>query len=78
LAVPQLVIYLVLFSAARLVAPFITPEMIADFSVVGGIVEFATGMRIAGVKRDVAVTIIITAKILIFPISVFCAPVLGI
>lgn len=78
LAAPQLVIYIVLFSISRLVVPFVTPEMIADFSAVGGIVEFATGMRIAGVKRDTNVINIIPAMILIFPISAFCAQVLGI
>ena len=49
--------------------PFVTDTMIADFSAVGGIVELATGMRIAGVKKDTKVINIIPAMILIFPIS---------
>lgn len=69
LAVPQLAIYVVLFGISRLVVPFVTPEMLADFSAVGGVVELATGMRIAGVKRDTRVINIIPAMILIFPIS---------
>ena len=43
--------------------------MIADFSAVGGIVEPATGMRIAGVKRDTKTINLIPAMLLVFPIS---------
>ena len=69
IAAPQLLIYIILFSISRLVVPFVTDTMIADFSAVGGIVELATGMRIAGVKKDTKVINIIPAMILIFPIS---------
>lgn len=69
LAVPQLAIYIVLFSVSRLVVPLVSDTMIADFSAVGGIVELATGMRIAGVKRDTKTIDLIPAMILIFPVS---------
>lgn len=69
IAAPQLLIYIVLFSISRLVVPFVTDTMIADFSAVGGIVELATGMRIAGVKKDTKVINLIPAMILVFPIS---------
>lgn len=69
IAAPQLAIYIVLFSASRLIVPLVTPEMLADFSAVGGIVELATGMKIAGVKRDTKAINLIPAMILIFPIS---------
>ncbi len=69
IAAPQLLIYIILFSISRLVVPFVTDTMIADFSAVGGIVELATGMRIAGIKKDTKVINIIPAMILIFPIS---------
>lgn len=77
LAVPQLTIYIVLFSISRLVVPFVSAEMIADFSAVGGIVELATGMRIAGVKRDTKVINMIPAMILIFPISALWTLLIG-
>lgn len=77
LAVPQFIIYVVLFSVSRLVVPFITAEMIADFSAVGGIVELATGMRIAGIKRDTQVINVIPAMILIFPISALWMLLIG-
>lgn len=69
LAVPQLAIFIVLFSVSRLVVPLVSDTMIADFSAVGGIVELATGMRIAGVKRDTKTIDLIPAMILIFPVS---------
>lgn len=69
LAAPQLLIYVILFSVSKLVLPFISPEMIADFSAVGGVIELATAMRIAGIKRDTQVINLIPAMILVFPIS---------
>jgi len=78
LAVPQFIIYVVLFSVSRLVVPFITTEMLADFSAVGGIVELATGMRIAGIKRDTQVINVIPAMILIFPISALWMLLIGV
>lgn len=69
LAAPQLGIYIILFSLSKLVVPFITDNMIADFSAVGGIIELITGMRISGIKKDVKIIDVIPAMILVFPIS---------
>ncbi|MCC8150008.1 MAG: DUF554 domain-containing protein [Lachnospiraceae bacterium] len=69
LAVPQLLIYIVLFTVSKLVVPYTSAEMIADFSAVAGIVEVATGLRIAGVKRDIRVINSIPAMIIAMPIS---------
>ena len=69
LAVPQLAIFAVLFGLSRLVVPLISPEMLADFSAVGGVVELTTGMRIAGIKRDTKVLNLVPAMLLVFPIS---------
>lgn len=77
LAVPQLAIFIVLFSVSRLVLPLVSDTMIADFSAVGGIVELATGMRIAGVKRDTKTIDLIPAMILIFPVSALWTTLFG-
>ena len=77
LAVPQLIIYIILFSVSRIVVPYVSPEMLADFSAVGGIVELATGMRIAGIKRDTPVINIIPAMIFVFPISALWTSIFG-
>lgn len=60
---------MILFSVSKLVLPVISPEMINDFSTVGGVIELATAMRIAGIKRDTQVSNLIPAMILVFPIS---------
>lgn len=69
LAAPQLMVYIILFSLSKLVVPFITDNMVADFSAVGGIIELITGMRICGIKKDTKLIDVIPAMILIFPIS---------
>lgn len=69
LAAPQLTIFLVLFCMSRVVVPYVTDTMISDFSAVGGVIEFATGMRIAGIKRDTKVLDMVPAMILVFPIT---------
>ena len=68
LAVPQLISYVILFAFSRLIVPFVSAEMLADFSAVGGLIELATGMRIAGVKKDTKIIDMVPAMILIFPI----------
>lgn len=50
IAVPQLIIQLALAYGAVQIMPLTTPEMIADFSAVGGLLMLATGLRICGIK----------------------------
>lgn len=50
LAIPQLIIQAILFFAAQSIYPLTDASMIADFSAVGGLIMFATGFRIAGIK----------------------------
>lgn len=66
LALPQLGVYLMLFFASGLVAPFITDTMIADFSAVGGIITLVAGMRLGGIKRDIPVLNLLPGLILAF------------
>lgn len=77
LAVPQLIVYVVLFSISRLMLPLVSDTMLADFSAVGGVIELATGMRIAGIKKDTKVVNIVLAMILIFPISALWGLLVG-
>ncbi len=49
LAIPQFILQGLLFVGAHAIMPMTTPEMIADFSAVGGLIMFATGFRIAGI-----------------------------
>jgi uncharacterized membrane protein YqgA involved in biofilm formation len=67
-AVPQLIIQLLLAYGAVFILPLTTPEMQADFSAVGGVLMFATGFRICGIKIF-PVASMLPALILAMPIS---------
>lgn len=49
-ALPQISIQAVLYFAATLLLPLISPSMLGDFSACGGIIMLATGLRICGIK----------------------------
>ena len=69
LCVPQLVVYLSLFFVAGPVSPFITPEMIADFSAVGGMITLVAGLRLGKIKTDIKVLNLLPGLILTFFVS---------
>lgn len=50
IAIPQFAIQGSLFLCATLLVPFVSAHMQADFSACGGIIMFATGLRICGIK----------------------------
>jgi uncharacterized membrane protein YqgA involved in biofilm formation len=68
IALPQGVVFFVLFLFAKKIMPWITPEMRMDFSAVGGVISLATGFKIACIK-DVAIINMLPALLFIFPIS---------
>ena len=67
-AIPQCVIFLLLFFLANLVFPLTTPTMIADFKACGGIIMIATGLRIANI-RNFPIADVIPAMALVMPFS---------
>lgn len=67
-AIPQFVIFTVLFLLARLIFPLTTPYMIADFKSTGGFLLVATGCRIAKME-EFPIADMIPAMFLIMPIS---------
>ena len=68
IALPQMAILLTLFFCARLIVPWMTNQLTADFSAAGGIIELIIGMRILGLTKVQAVDVL-PALILVFPIS---------
>ena len=50
-AIPQFVIYLILFFSAKLIYPLTTPSMINDFKACGGLITFVTGFRMTKMKN---------------------------
>lgn len=77
LCIPQAIVYACLFLVSGLVQPFITPEMIADFSAAGGIITLCAGLRLTGIKRDIKVLNLLPALILVFFVSAAWTAVLG-
>ncbi len=68
IAVPQAVIFLLLFYCAGIIFPLTTPAMINDFKAVGGILMLATGFRMIKVKMFPTADMI-PAMVLAMPVS---------
>lgn len=67
-AIPQFVVFMILFLCAKLIFPLTTPSMVNDFKACGGLIMLATGFRIAKIK-DFPIADMIPAMILVWPIS---------
>ena len=70
IAVPQFVIFTILFLSASIIVPLTTPDMIADFKACGGFLMVAAGFRILKLKMFPVVDMI-PAMILVMPFSWF-------
>ncbi len=68
IAIPQLILFMLLFLCAGFLYPLTTPVMIDDFRACGGLIMIATGLRIAGVK-DFPIADMIPAMLLVWPLS---------
>lgn len=67
-AIPQMILFLILFVCAGVIYPLCTPEMIGDFKACGGCIMLATGFRMARLKQF-PVADMIPSMILVMPIS---------
>ncbi len=67
-AIPQCVIFLLLFVLANLIFPLTTQTMIGDFKACGGMIMIATGLRIAGIK-NFPIADLIPAMVFVMPLS---------
>ncbi|MGN0399639.1 MAG: DUF554 domain-containing protein [Blautia sp.] len=68
IAIPQFIIFTVLFLCAGLIFPLTTPSMINDFKACGGFIMLATGFRIMKVKMF-PVADMVPSMILVMPFS---------
>lgn len=68
IAVPQFIVFMLLYLLAGLIFPLTTPVMINDFKACGGFILLATGLRIARI-REFPIADMIPAMILVMPIS---------
>ena len=70
IAIPQIIIFLILFFAATAIFPLTTPDMINDFKACGGFLMLATGFRMVKLKNFPTADMI-PAMVLIMPMSCF-------
>ena len=68
IAIPQYIVFMLLFLLAGMIYPFCTETMSCDFKACGGVLLVATGFRMMKVK-EVPVADMIPAMILAMPLS---------
>jgi len=68
IAIPQFIIFYIIFLLAKLIFPLTNPTMLADFKACGGLLMLATGFRIAKI-REFPIADMIPAMILVMPLS---------
>jgi len=68
IAVPQFIIFMVLFLLAGVIYPLCTETMICDFKACGGVLLIATGFRMMKVK-NFPIADMIPAMVLVMPLS---------
>lgn len=68
IAVPQLIIFMLIFLFGKQIYPLTTPAMLADFRACGGVIMLATGFRIAQIKMF-PVADMIPSLVVVMPIS---------
>ena len=73
--VPQFIVLLTLFLSASFIMPMTTKEMLNDFTACGGILMFATGLRISGIK-SFPIANMLPAMVLVMPFSYFWSHVI--
>lgn len=67
-AIPQFIIFFLLFLGAKVIFPMTTPSMIADFKACGGLLMLATGFRMIKLK-EFPIADMIPAMVLVMPFS---------
>jgi len=68
IAFPQAVIFFSLFLGAKLLMPYMYPELMADFSCVGGVISIMTGFRILELKNILIINSL-PALLFVIPIA---------
>ena len=70
IAIPQFILFFILFSLGGVIIPHTTPSMINDFKACGGFLMLATGFRMIKVKMF-PIADMLPAMILVMPVSMF-------
>ena len=68
IAVPQFIVQMILLFIGQSIMPILSPEMIANFSGLGGFIMFVTGLRICGIK-SFPVANLLPGLIIVMPLT---------
>jgi len=68
IAVPQFCMQLILLTLGQKIMDLTDPTMVADFSALGGLIMFCTGLRIAGIK-SFPIANMLPGLVLVMPFS---------
>lgn len=69
LCIPQALVYAALYLASGAIQPLISPEMLGDFSAVGGLMTFCAGLSLTGMKKDLKLLNLLPGLIFVFFVS---------
>jgi uncharacterized membrane protein YqgA involved in biofilm formation len=70
IAIPQFILFFILFALGGVIIPHTTPSMINDFKACGGFLMLATGFRMIKVKMF-PIADMLPAMVLVMPVSMF-------
>ena len=68
IAIPQIIVQLILLFLGQSIMAMTTPQLVGDFSALGGIIMFVTGFRICGIK-SFPVANLLPGLFIVMPIS---------
>ena len=75
IAIPQFIIFFILFALGGVIIPHTTPAMINDFKACGGFLMLATGFRMIKVKMFPTADML-PAMVMVMPVSLFWVDVI--
>lgn len=67
-AIPQFLLYMVLYFSAGFIIPLMTNDMLLDFKACGGIITLAVGLKLAKIRHFNVINIV-PAIVLVIPLS---------
>lgn len=70
IALPQFFILILLYFSVHFIAPYMTPQVLGDFTACGGIIFVATGLRMCGIKIFPIINML-PSMFIVVPLSIF-------
>lgn len=68
IALPQFILLTILYFSATIIAPYMTPVVLGDFTACGGVIFVATGLRMCGIKIFPVINML-PSMVIVVPLS---------